>query len=141
MKMTRTIFGVKSPSKDCSDGKCPFHGNISVKEELIKGRIVKKDVHHSATIEWARSYHVPKYERFEMRRSRIRVHNPECLNAGIGDDVLVARTKPLSKSKNHVVIKIIASGDPEVEKSKKIPKKKISKESEENSIEKQNESD
>ena len=41
-----------------------------------------------------------------MRRSRLRVHNPPAINAQIGQEVLVARTRPISKTKHHVIIKI-----------------------------------
>ena len=50
---------------------------------------------------------VPKYERKDKRRSRIRVHNPASINAQIGDKVLVAKTRPISKSKHHVILRVI----------------------------------
>ncbi len=105
--MKKEIFGIKAPRKSCQDKKCPFHGQINVKKEFFKGTLIKKDTHHSATIEWKRPYYVPKYERYEIRRSRLRVHNPPCLDAQIGQEVLVARTRPLSKTKNHVIIQIL----------------------------------
>jgi small subunit ribosomal protein S17 len=105
--MVKEIFGIKAPEKECSDKKCPFHGEINVKKEFIRGKIISRDINNTATIEWFRSFPVYKYERFEKRRSRLRVHNPECINAQIGETVLVARTRPLSKSKNHVIINII----------------------------------
>jgi small subunit ribosomal protein S17 len=105
--MKKEIFGMKQPQETCNDKKCPFHGEVSVKKETIKGVVVKKDINGSATISWFRSYPVPKYERFEIRRSRLRTHNPKCIDAQVGDNVLVARTRPLSKTKNHVVIGIL----------------------------------
>jgi small subunit ribosomal protein S17 len=112
-KMTKEIFGVKSPNKECTDAKCPFHGQISVKKELFKGKVVKKDINGSATIEWFRPYFVPKYERYEVRRSRMRVHNPQCVDAQIGQEVTVARSRPLSKTKNHIILGIV---EPEAKK-------------------------
>ena len=105
--MEKEIFGNKAPKEECTDQKCPYHGQINVKNELLTGKVVKKDTNKSATIEWEKSYYVPKYERYEIRRSTLRVHNPACLNAQVGDQVLVAKTRPLSKTKNHVIIKII----------------------------------
>ncbi|HLD72333.1 MAG TPA: 30S ribosomal protein S17 [Candidatus Nanoarchaeia archaeon] len=101
------VLGVKAPEKECTDKKCPFHGEINVKKELFRGKIIKKDIGHTATVEWTRQYFVKKYERFEKRRSRIKVHNPTCINAEIGAEVLVAKTRPLSKTKHHVILKII----------------------------------
>jgi small subunit ribosomal protein S17 len=102
--MRKEILGVKAPKETCTSKKCPFHGELSVKNELIKGKVMKKDINNSATIEWFRSSYIQKYERYEIKRSRMRAHNPECINAEIGEDVLVARCRPLSKTKNHVII-------------------------------------
>ena len=124
--MTKEILGVKAPKNTCTDKKCPFHGQINVKSELFKGKVIKKDINRSATIEWTRPYFVPKFERYEVRRSRMRVHNPGCIDAGIGQNVLVAKTRPLSKNKNHVIIKII---EDENETQKKTVKKPEQKES------------
>jgi small subunit ribosomal protein S17 len=121
--MVKEILGVKAPQKTCTDKKCPFHGQINIKNELFKGKVVKKDINHSATIEWNRTQHVPKYERYETRRSRMRVHNPACIDASIGTEVLVAKTRPISKMKHHVIIQVI-------EKNENEPIKKVSKKKE-----------
>jgi len=104
--MNKTVLGVNAPNKNCTDKKCPFHGEISVKNEIFKGRIVKRDTNRSATIEWNRSFYLPKYERYEVRRSRMRVHNPPCIDAKIGEEVMAVRTRPLSKTKNHVILQV-----------------------------------
>ncbi len=104
--MNANVLGIQAPEKQCMDKKCPYHGEIRVTQELLRGRVVRKDVNHSATIMWRRPFYVAKYERYETRRSRIRVHNPPCLDADVGQEVLVAKTKPLSKMKHHVVIQI-----------------------------------
>jgi small subunit ribosomal protein S17 len=105
----KTVLGIKAPNSTSEnyDRNCPFTGTLKVKNELLQGRVIKRDSSKSATIEWFRSKYVPKYERFEQRRSRLRVHNPPIINAQIGNKVLVARTRPLSKTKNHVIIQIM----------------------------------
>ena len=103
----QNVLGVEAPKETCTNRKCPFHGEIAVKKEFFTGKIVKKDVSHSATLEWFRSTYIHKYERYEIKRSRIRVHNPPCINANVGQTVLVAKTRPLSKMKCHVVLKIV----------------------------------
>lgn len=122
--MKNELLGVKAPKENCTDKKCPFHGEILVKKELLKGKMVKKDINHSATIEWFRSFYVPKYERYEIRRSRMRVHNPPCIDAKIGQEVLVARTRPLSKVKNHVILTVIHEENKEINhhKNKEVKK-------------------
>ena len=49
-------------------------------------------------------HYVPKYERYERRHSRIAAHNPDCINAKVGDKVKIAECRPLSKTKHFVVI-------------------------------------
>lgn len=108
--INKTVLGIAAPAKAADvkyhDLLCPFTGNLAVKNELIRGVVIKKDSTKSATIEWNRSRHVPKYERYEVRRSRMRVHNPPCIDAQVGQEVLVARTRPISKTKHHVIIKV-----------------------------------
>jgi small subunit ribosomal protein S17 len=106
-KMKKTILGVNAPEKECTDSKCPFHGELNVKDELFQGKVVKKDINHSATIQWERSIYIKKYERYAVKRSRMRVHNPPCIDAKIDQFVLVARTRPVSKTKNHVILTVI----------------------------------
>lgn len=118
-RSSKEVFGVKGPKESCSDSKCPFHGEINVKNETFVGKVVKKDVNRSATIEWSVARLVPKYERFETRRIRLRVHNPTCLNARRGEKVKVARTKPLSKTIHHVIIQKLSLVEKAGEKGKK----------------------
>jgi len=124
--MAKEILGVTAPKNECTDIKCPFHGALAVKKELAKGVIVKKDINHSATIEWKRPYYIPKYERYEVRKSRMRVHNPACIDATIGKVVLVARTRPLSKTKNHVILKVIEEDNNETKETAPKKAKKVS---------------
>ncbi|MBT4605086.1 30S ribosomal protein S17 [archaeon] len=105
---TEKVLGAKAAVKvSGNDKNCPFNGQINVKDSTLVGTVVKKDVHGSATIEWERARFVSKYERYSFRKSRIRVHNPSSMNAQIGQKVLVARTRPISKTKHHVIIKIL----------------------------------
>ncbi len=115
--MRKEIFGVKAPEKECTDKKCPFHGEINVKKELLRGKVIKKDINRSATIEWEKTTYVPKFERYQVSKSRLRVHNPTCVDAQIGDVVVVARTRPLSKVKNHVILGPVVSTKKETKKS------------------------
>jgi small subunit ribosomal protein S17 len=117
--MKKEILGVQAPNKECTDGKCPFHGEINVKQELFTGRVVKKDINRSATIEWNRSIHIKKYERYEKKRSTMRVHNPACIDAEVGQDVVVARTRPISKTKNHVILGVLEKEQEGTEGTKK----------------------
>ena len=108
--MKSTLLGVTAPQEQCTDKKCPFHGEIAIKPEYFRGYVIKVDTNRSATIQWFRPYFVTKYERYEIRRSKMRVHNPACIHARVGQEVLAARSRPLSKTKNHIIIQIIGEG-------------------------------
>jgi small subunit ribosomal protein S17 len=112
----KQVLGINAPKQKEGqfDKNDPFYGTINVKTETLVGTVVKRDANRSATIEWGRAVLVQKYERQEARRSRIRVHNPASIDAQIGDKVLVARTRPISKTKHHVIIKIIGDDTPVV---------------------------
>jgi len=107
MKGKNIGLGLEAPKEECTDKKCPFHGEISIKPETFIGKVIKKDVSRTATIEWGRNVYVKKYERYAKKRSRLRAHNPPCLKVEIGDEVMVARTRPLSKTKHYVIVKMI----------------------------------
>lgn len=94
----------KTESEKCEDKKCPFHGNLSIRGRTFTGVIIAKDTHKTATVEWSYKFLIPKYERKEIRRSKIRVHNPPCIDANVGDIVKISETRPLSKTKNFVII-------------------------------------
>jgi small subunit ribosomal protein S17 len=130
-KIKKEVLGYPAPKRandsQFHDPKCPFTRGLVVKNEILKGTVIKKDISKSATIEWHRPYYVPKYERYEMRRSRLRVHNPPCLDAQIGSKVVVARTRPLSKTKHHVIIAVTGQDEDIVNMAKEVPEKKTIK--------------
>ncbi len=92
------------PKEVCNDSKCPFHGTTRIRGRSFTGTVVKRDAHRTATVEWGYMIKVPKYERSEKRRTKVHVHNPSCINAEIGDVVKIAETRPLSKTKNFVIV-------------------------------------
>ena len=98
---------VKAPEQKCSDSKCPFHGKIKVRGRTFIGEVIKKDLNKTATVEWSTTFDIPKYERSETRKTKVRVHNPQCINAQINDKVKIAETRPLSKTKHFVIIELL----------------------------------
>ncbi|TKJ17455.1 30S ribosomal protein S17 [Candidatus Woesearchaeota archaeon B3_Woes] len=121
---------VKLPSKECNDKKCPFHGDISLRGKIFTGIVVARDVHRSATVEWGRRIKIPKYERFEKKKTKIHAHNPPCIDAKQGDNVNIMECRPLSKTKNFVIIENLGKqfGFEQIEEglqeSKQVHKKK-----------------
>lgn len=57
----------------------------------------------TAVVEFERRYHVPKYERYERRSTKLAVHNPETINAKPGDIVRIMECRPISKTKHFII--------------------------------------
>ena len=89
------------------DPKDPYYGGTKLRGRTFTGIVVSDKMQKTATIEWPRRFYLPKYERYEKRRTRVKAHNPESVNAKTGDTVKIAETRPLSKTKNFVIIEIV----------------------------------
>jgi len=107
MKQKEIGLKVPMPKEDCKDRHCPFHGDLKVRGRIFTGKVVKSGMHKTVTVEWPRLFFIPKYERFEKRRTRMKAHNPECLKAQVGDEVKIMESRPISKTKNFVVIEVM----------------------------------
>lgn len=90
---------------ECKDKNCTEHGKMTVHGREFTGRVVSAKMQRTVTVEWPRRKYVPKYERYETRRSRVKAHNPQCIDAKSGDTVLIKECRPISKTKNFVIIK------------------------------------
>jgi small subunit ribosomal protein S17 len=95
---------VKPPESACDDGNCPFHGTLPVRGQIIDGVVVSTKMNNTAVVERNYLKFQNKYERFEKRTSRYSVHNPPCLQIGVGDEVKVMECKPISKTVAFVII-------------------------------------
>jgi small subunit ribosomal protein S17 len=96
--------GMKGPEKACEDRNCPWHGKLPVRGRVLECKVVSTKGHMTAIVE--RSYHhfVPKYQRYERRKSKTVAHNPPCIAAKEGDMVVIAECRSLSKTKHFVVV-------------------------------------
>lgn len=135
METKNVGIAVQPPSGVCQDPKCPFHGSLKLHGRTFTGMVLATRSAKTATVGWERRYHLPKYERYERRYTKLQVHNPTCINAQEGDEVVIAETRPLSKTKHFVVIQkskpstIKVAGEEEIkEKPSKEKKTKEGKE-------------
>ena len=94
----------KKPQQDCGDVNCPIHGKVRTRGRKFAGIVIASKSHKTATIEWGSIRRDQKYERFEKHRTKIKAHNPSCINAKDGDRVIVMECRPLSKTKKGVII-------------------------------------
>ncbi|MDY6774947.1 MAG: 30S ribosomal protein S17 [Halobacteria archaeon] len=100
-------FDVPEPDETCSDDNCPFHGTLGVRGTVVEGEVASDKMDKTAVVEREHDVNVPKYDRQMRRRSRISAHSPPCLDPEEGDTVRVAECRPLSKTKNFVVIEVV----------------------------------
>jgi small subunit ribosomal protein S17 len=66
--------------------------------------VEKVRMHKAAVVTHEWLYYIRKYNRYERRRRRMRVRVPECIEVKPGDKVIIAETRPLSKTIAWVVI-------------------------------------
>jgi small subunit ribosomal protein S17 len=98
---------VPEPESACADDNCPFHGTLSVRGQVIEGRVASTDMDRTVVVEREYEVKVPKYDRYMKRRSRVSAHHPDCIDLAVGDTVRIAETRPLSKTKAHVVVEVL----------------------------------
>ncbi len=102
---TRDIgVDVVPPTKTCDDINCPFHGELPVRGQILNGVLETKKMQGGAVVKRDYLHYVPKYERYEKRRSHYSAHLPPCIDVNIGDPVKIMECRPLSKSISFVVI-------------------------------------
>jgi len=92
------------PMAVCDDPLCPWHGHLKIRLKFLEVTVEKVKMHKAAVVthEWV--HYLPKYKRYERRRRRMRVRVPECIEVKPGDKVIIAETRPLSKTIAWVVI-------------------------------------
>lgn len=116
---------------DCKDMHCPEHGSLRTKGRVFLGTVISDKMQRTATVQWERKLYLPKYERYLKAWTRIKVHNPQCINAKVGDYVKMRECRPLSKTKNFVILEIlgrkevIAPTYEQFEKAEKEEKKEV----------------
>ena len=106
--MTKKSIGIpaKPPERACSDPRCAWHGKLAVRGKTFQGTVRSAKARDTVVVEWGYTHLITKYERYERRRSRVMAHNPECMKARDGDTVVIAECRPLSKTKNFVVVEV-----------------------------------
>jgi small subunit ribosomal protein S17 len=92
---------------ECNDPKCPVHGMLKTRGNEIEGTVVSDKAKKTVIVEHSYTTFLHKYERSLRKTSRIAAYNPECINAKMGDTVVISETRRLSKTKSFVVTKIV----------------------------------
>jgi small subunit ribosomal protein S17 len=95
---------------NCKDRLCPKHGDrkLKMRGRVFQGKIVKV-LPGRVSIEFERMLKLPKYERFEKRKTKIHARLPDCMSdeVTIGDLIEIAETRPISKMIHFVVARVV----------------------------------
>ncbi len=81
--------------------------NISIRGKTFTGKVVSAKMNKTVVVQWERRVLIPKFQRYAKRRSKVSAHNPESIDAKEGDIVKIQETRPLSKTKNFIVIEVV----------------------------------
>ncbi len=107
MRTKNKILDMPAPKKACDDVNCPFHGTLKVRGKTFTGTVISDKMQKSVLVQWEGQRFVPKYERYKKTRSKVVAHLPPCLDVSVGDLVKIAECKPISKTKNFVVLGVV----------------------------------
>ncbi len=80
---------------------------LSVRGGSFVGTVESTKMEKSATVRWEHAQQIPKYERYERRNTKVTVHVPEDIDVEEGDQVRVYETRPISKTKSHVITEVL----------------------------------
>lgn len=97
-------INVEFPKEICDDKNCPFHGSVAMRGNTFRGKVISTKMQKTVIVEWTRKEYVKKFERYLVKKTKVKAHNPECLDIKEGDNVLISETRPLSKTKHFVVL-------------------------------------
>ena len=100
----------KKPKKSCDDINCPFHGTLALRGHALEGIVVSDKMEKTIIVRRDYLNYVPKFKRYERRRSNVAAHSPPCLEIKAGDKVKLAECRPISKTVAFVVIEKLEEG-------------------------------
>lgn len=100
------MLALKQPELECNEKDCPFHGTLAVRGRLLEGVVVSTRMQKSVVVRLTYTKFYKKYERYARMSSRITAHSTPCLPVKVGDTVRIAECRPLSKTKNFVVVEV-----------------------------------
>ena len=108
-KMKKTVKKVEEKVV-CKDRLCPKHGDrkLKMRGRTFQGEVVKV-LPGRVSIQFERMIKLPKYERYEKRKTKVHARLPDCMqhDVAVGDLIEIAETRPISKMIHFVVSKVV----------------------------------
>jgi len=102
--MVMTALSLKKPKRTCDDRNCPFHGTLKTRGRTLEGTVISAKMDKTVIVKRDYQFYVPKFKRYERRRSHIPAHSPPCLGVKENDVVKIAECRPISKTVSFVVV-------------------------------------
>ena len=93
------------------DKKCPYYGSVKVRGKVFEGTVLSDSMDRTVKIGWDTMVKESKYNRYLKKRTSVLAHNPDAINAKVGDSVQIAECRPLSKTKHFVVLKVVGESE------------------------------
>lgn len=93
---------VKAP-----EGKDQASKSYNPRGMTFVGTVVSAKASKTVSVQWERRRYVPKYERYEKRKSKVAAHVPEGMSVNEGDTVRIKETRPISKTKHFIVTEVL----------------------------------
>jgi len=93
----------------CDDKNCPIHGKLRVQRSYMEGVVVSDKPKNTVIVERQYLQYVPKYERYERRKTKVNAHRPACMKVRTGDKVRIRKCRKISKTKTFVVTKVLGA--------------------------------
>ena len=107
-KTTKKV--AKTTEVECKDRLCPKHGDrkLKMRGRTFDGVVIRK-FPGRVTIQFERMLKIPKYERYEKRKTKIHARLPDCMkdDVAVGDLIQIAETRRVSKIIQAVVSKVV----------------------------------
>ncbi|MCL5794193.1 MAG: 30S ribosomal protein S17 [Candidatus Thermoplasmatota archaeon] len=97
------------PKEECHDRKCPFHGEISVRGQVMTATVKSAQMKGSAVVYRTLRKRLPKFERNITKTYSYHVHVPECIPVSPGDTVKIAECRKLAKTVSYVIVQKVNS--------------------------------
>jgi small subunit ribosomal protein S17 len=107
--MTRNIgLPVNEPKKKSvkNETENPFNGSLSIRGKLFEGIVINAKAKGTAVIQKESPIYFTKFKRFGRSKNKIHAHIPSNLNIQVGDHVVAAECRPISKSVSFVIIEV-----------------------------------
>jgi len=107
--MTRNIgLPVNEPKKKSVKNETdnPFNGSLSIRGKLFEGIVINAKAKGTAVIQKESPIYFTKFKRFGRSKNKIHAHIPSNLNIQVGDHVVAAECRPISKSVSFVIVEV-----------------------------------